>query len=83
MGDPYDRNTNFGSWDKLGSRYYRKFEVYCMKWGSSIDISSSTVVAAPHGGPLGLFLLSSLLTYSILCIYALLFSLFVLPFFLF
>ena len=55
MSDPFDRNTNFGSWDKLGSRYYRKFEVYQMCWGSDVDLATSIVVAAPFGGPLGEF----------------------------
>ena len=54
MSDAFDRNTNFGSWDKLGSRYYRKFEVYQMSWGTDVDLSTSIAVAAPFGGPLGL-----------------------------
>lgn len=54
MSDAFDRNTNFGSWDKLGSRYYRKFEVYQMSWGTDVDLSTSIAVAAPYGGPLGL-----------------------------
>ena len=55
MGDAFDRNTNFGSWDKFGSKYYRRFEVYQMCWGVSVDVGASIIVAAPHGGPLGLF----------------------------
>lgn len=54
MSDAFDRNTNFGSWDKLGTRYYRKFEVYQMSWGTDVDLSTSIAVAAPYGGPLGL-----------------------------
>ena len=40
------------SWNKLFDRYYRKFELFPMQWGS-LDLSNMIVSAAQYAGPLG------------------------------
>ena len=43
------------SWNKLFDRYYRKTELYSMRWGS-VDLSKMIVAAAQYAGPLGSYL---------------------------
>ena len=41
-------------WNPLGDVFFRKFELYSMQWGDSVDLSKYTVCAAPYGGPIAL-----------------------------
>ena len=44
--------TAASSWNKLFDRYYRKVELYSMRWGA-IDLGKMIVSAAQFAGPLG------------------------------
>uniref|UniRef100_A0A4W3IJQ9 Vacuolar protein sorting-associated protein 16 homolog n=1 Tax=Callorhinchus milii TaxID=7868 RepID=A0A4W3IJQ9_CALMI len=41
------------NWNPLGEVFYRKFDLYTVKWMMREDFSNCLITAAPYGGPIG------------------------------